>query len=334
MNAVSTASALTGRRKAAIFMLMLPSDVAAQVLKYLNEDDVAPLLAEMMAVGNAPNAERESVLKEFGRSTVFGGSGGMSYYRELLQGAVGPQRAEDMLAQLMPKQSAMFDRMRRARPEQIAAVLADEHPQAAALALSYLPSDVAGRALQNMPASVKADLAHRIARAQPVSPELLRRVEHSLEKKIVVVMPLTAEPTGGVKALVDIITRVDRDSERAILGELEKRDPSLVDEVKALLFVFDDLLMLSDATLQRVLRDVEHKVVATALKGAQDDVREKMLRNLSQRAQEVVKEEMELMGATRVRDVENARRAIVAVVRALEESGEITVVRGEEELVV
>jgi len=327
-------SALTGKRKAAIFMLMLPSDVASQVLKYLSEDDVAPLLAEMMAVGTAPAHEREAVLKEFGRTTVFGGSGGMSYYRELLQGAMGSQRAEDLLAQLMPKQSALFDRMRRARPEQIAAVLKDEHPQAAALALSYLPSDVAGKALQHMPADVKADLAHRIARAQPVSPELMRRVEHSLEKKIVVVLPLTTEPTGGVKALVDIIARVDRDSERAILGELEKTDPKLVEEVKALLFVFDDLLMLSDATLQRVLRDVEHKVVATALKGAAEDVRDKIFKNLSQRAQEVVKEEMELMGATRMRDVENARRAIVAVVRALEEAGEITVVRGEEEMVV
>jgi len=327
-------SALTGKRKAAIFMLMLPSDVASQVLKYLSEDDVAPLLAEMMAVGTAPAHEREAVLKEFGRTTVFGGSGGMSYYRELLQGAMGSQRAEDLLAQLMPKQSALFDRMRRARPEQIAAVLKDEHPQAAALALSYLPSDVAGKALQHMPADVKADLAHRIARAQPVSPELMRRVEHSLEKKIIVVLPLTAEPTGGVKALVDIISRVDRDSERAILGELEKTDPKLVEEVKALLFVFDDLLMLSDATLQRVLRDVEHKVVATALKGAAEDVRDKIFKNLSQRAQEVVKEEMELMGATRMRDVENARRAIVAVVRALEEAGEITVVRGEEEMVV
>ena len=325
---------VTGKRKAAIFMLMLPSDVAAQVLKYLNEDDVAPLLAEMMAAGSAPAGEREAVLKEFGRSTVFGGSGGMSYYRELLQGALGPQRAEDMLAQLMPKQSMVFDRMRRARPEQIAAVLKGEHPQAAALALSYLPSDVAGRALQHMPADVKADLAHRIARAQPVSPELVRRVEHALEKKIVVVMPLTAEPTGGVKALVDIIARVDRESERAILGDLEKRDPKLVEEVKALLFTFDDLLMLSDVTLQRVLRDVEHKAVATALKGAAEDVREKVLRNLSQRAQEAVKEEMDLMGATRMRDVENARRAIVAVVRALEEAGEITIVRGEEELVV
>jgi len=326
-------SVTSGKRKAAIFMLTLPSDIASQVLKYVSEDDVAPLLAEMMAVGTAPAQERAAVLKEFGRATISGGSGGMAYYREMLLGAMEPQRAEALLQRLMPRQSTLFDRMRRARPEQIAAVLKGEHPQAAALALSYLPSDVAGKALQLMPADVKADLAHRIARAQPVSPELVRRVEHALEKKIVVVQPLTAEPTGGVKALVDIIARVDRESERAILGELEKTDPKLVEEVKALLFTFDDLLMLSDVTLQRVLRDVEHKAVATALKGAAEDVRDKIFKNLSQRAQEVVKEEMELMGATRMRDVENARRAIVAVVRALEEAGEITIVRDEEELV-
>ncbi len=275
------------------------------------------------------------MLKEFGRSTVFGGSGGMSYYRELLQGAVGPQRAEDMLA------AADAEAERDVRPDAAGAARADRRGAAGRASAgrgagAVLPAAATSpaKALQPCPSEVKADLAHRIARAQPVSPELLRRVEHSLEKKIVVVSPLTSEPTGGVKALVDIITRVDRDSERAILGELEKRDPKLVEEVKALLFVFDDLLMLSDVTIQRVLRDVEHKVVATALKGATDDVRDKILQNLSQRAQEVVKEEMELMGATRVRDVENARRSIVAVVRALEDAGEITVVRDEEEMVV
>jgi len=326
-------SVTSGKRKAAILMLMLPSDIASQVLKFLAQDDVVPLLAEMMTIGSAPVQERTAVLKEFIQATISGDGSGISYYRDLLQGAMDPQRAEDLLQRLMPKQNVLFDRMRRARPEQIAAVLQDEHPQAAALALSYLPSDVAGRVLQVMPESVKADLAHRIARAQPVSPELLRRVEHSLEKKIIVMSPAASEPAGGVKALVDIITRVDRESERVILGALEKTDPKLVEEVKALLFTFDDLLMLSDVTLQRVLRDVEHKAVATALKGAAEDVRDKIFRNLSQRAQEVVKEEMELMGATRMRDVENARRSIVSIVRTLEEAGEITVVRGEEELV-
>jgi flagellar motor switch protein FliG len=333
MAGVSGNGSANGKRKAAIFMLTLPSDVAAQVLKFLGEDDVAPLLTEMMAVGSAPREERKHVLEEFGHATMLGGNGGMAYYRELLQGALGSQRADDMLEQLKPRKNALFDRMRRARPEQIAAVLQDEHPQAAAIVLSYLPSDVAGKALQFMPEPVKADLAQRIARAQPVNPELLSRLDHALEKRIVVMSPVASEATGGVKTLADIITRVDRDSERAILGELEKSDPKLVEEVKALLFSFDDLLTLSDITLQRVLRDVEHKVVATALKGAPEDVREKVLRNLSQRAQEAVKEEMDLMGATRLRDVENARRAIVTVVRALEETGEITIVRGEEEMV-
>jgi len=326
---------LPGKRKAAIFMLSLPSDVAAQVLKFLGEDEVGPLMSEMMAIGSeAAFQDREKVLQEFGRSTVFGGTGGMTYYRELLTGALGQQRADDLMEELMPKRSMPFDRMRRARPEQIAAVLADEHLQAAAIALAHLRSDVAAKVLQLIPSEHKAELAQRIARTQPVSPELLRRVEHSLEKKLVVVSPQASEPTGGVKALVEIIMRVDRDSERAILGELEKKDPKLVEEVKALLFVFDDLLMLSDVTIQRVLRDVEHKIVATALKGATDDIRDKVMKNLSQRAQEVVKEEMELMGATRVRDVENARRSIVAIVRQLEDAGEITVVREEEEMVV
>jgi len=329
-------SGLSGKRKAALFVLSLPSDVAASVLKYLGEDEVGPLMAEMLVAGEAVAAEREVVLQEFGRSTVAGGGVGVSYIKELLEGALGVQRADGLMERLMgPQRTTPFDRLRRARPEQIAAILQDEHPQVAALALSYLRSEQAAKVLQLMPETVKADLAHRIARGQPVAPELVRRVEHSLERKLVVVSPQTSlEPTGGVRALVDIITRVDRDSERAILSELGKRDERLAEEVKALLFVFEDLLMLSDIGLQRVLRDADHKVVATALKGAQEDVRDKVFRNLSQRATEIVKEEIELMGPVRLRDVEDARRAIVGVVRQLEEAGEITVVREEEQLVV
>jgi flagellar motor switch protein FliG len=278
------------------------------------------------------------VLEEFGREATGGaGIAGMAFVREVLEKALGGPRARELLDQIAaPERARLFERLRQAPPAQIAALLRDEHPQVAALALAHLRPDQAAAALRAMPDAAKAELARRIARAQPVSPELLRRVEHALERRLLVFAPQAQPegPAGGVRALVDIITRVDRDTERAILGQLEQRDPKLAEEVKALLFVFEDLLILDDLTLQRVLREVEHKTIALALKGASQDVRDKVLRNLSQRAVEVVKEEMDMMGPVRLRDVEEARRSIVGVVRRLEEAGEITIVREEEQVVV
>lgn len=329
-------STLRGRAKAAILMLTLAGDVASQIIRFLGEDEVTALTAEMASVGTVSPQQREAVLDEFGRLALHGAGGaGLAYVRDLLERALGAQRARDMMDRLVePQRATPFERMRRAPADHVAALLQDEHPQVAAIALTHLRSEHAAQVLRYLPDDRKADVARRIAQAQPVNPELMRRVEHALERRLTVVVPTGADgATGGVRTLVDIITRLDRDTERAVLSQIEQSDPGLAEEVKALLFVFDDLLMLGDATLQRVLRDVEHKVIATALKGASDDLREKVWKNLSTRAVEVVKEEMELMGAVRVRDVEDARRTIVGTVRRLEEAGEITVMREEEQLV-
>jgi flagellar motor switch protein FliG len=326
---------MRGSAKAAILMLTLSGDVASQIIRFLGEDEVAAITAEMAMIGTVPSQQREAVLDEFTRAALHGaGGGGLGYVRELLERALGAQRARDMMERLAePQRAAPFERMRRAPADQIAALLQDEHPQVAAVALTRLRSDQAAQVLRYLPDDRKADVARRIARAQPVDPELMRRVEHALERRLTVVPAGSDAAAGGVRVLVDIITRVDRETERAVLAQIEQADPALAEEVKGLLFVFEDLMMLGDSALQRVLRDVEHKVVATALKGASDDLREMILKNLSTRAVEIVKEEMDLMGAVRVRDVEDARRIIVGTVRQLEEAGEITVMRGEEQLV-
>lgn len=335
---METEPKLSGRTKAAIFLRALGAEVAAQVLRYLDDDEVAAVTAEIASLGAVPADAVHAVLEEIGRM-VTGGAGiaGLSYVRELLERAVGGPRARELMERIaQPFRSHLFERLRQAPPIQVAALLRDEHPQVAALALAHLRPDQAAAVLRAMPDPLRADLARRIARTQSVSPELLRRVEHALERRLAVFAPQAqaAGPPGGVRALVDIITRVDRDTEHAVLGQIEQTDPKLAEEVKALLFVFEDLLVLDDITLQRVLRDTEHKTIAMALKGASQDVRDKVMRNMSARVVEVVKEEMDMMGPVRLRDVEEARRSIVAVVRRLEEAGEITVLREEEQVVV
>lgn len=217
----------------------------------------------------------------------------------------------------------------------MASLLLDEHPQVAAVAIAHLRPDQGAAVLKQMPGEVAADIAQRIARARHVSPELLRRIEHSLERRLLLVAPSSAggRSAAGVKVVADLIARVDRETEKDVLGRLESLDPQLAEEVMGLLFTFEDLATLDEASLQRVLREVDQKVLAVALKGAPQEIREKVFANVSTRVAEVVKEQMEVMGPVRLREVEEARRTIVAAVRALEESGEIVITR-EEELVV
>jgi flagellar motor switch protein FliG len=329
---------LHGANKAAVLLLSLPPEVSSQIIRFLGEDDVALLGQAMAAVGPVAQEAQETVLDEFARQTASGGAG-YGQVRELLERALGTQRARDLMDRVVqPNRVTPFDRMRQAPAEQVAALLQEEHPQVAAIALTHLRSEQAAQVLQHLPNDRKADVARRIAQSQPVSPEILRRVEHALERRLMVVIPhreVNEGAASGMRTLADIIARTDRETERAVLGSLQEADPALAEEIKGLLFVFDDLMALSDVTLQRVLRDVDHKVLATALKGTTEDLREKIFKNLSTRAQEVVKEEMDLMGPVPVRDVEDARRTVVGSVRPLEDSGEITISReGEEQLVV
>ncbi|MHB8733312.1 MAG: flagellar motor switch protein FliG [bacterium] len=329
---------LHGPTKAAVLLLSLPTEISSQIIRFLGEDDVALLGQAMAAVGPVPPEAAETVLDEFAAQTS-GGGAGYGQVRELLERALGQQRARDLMDRVVqPNRVTPFDRMRQAPAEQVAALLQEEHPQVAAIALAHLRSEQAAQVLQHLPNDRKADVARRIAQAQPVSPEILRRVEHALERRLMVVVPHRETTDGaatGMRTLADIIARTDRETERAVLGSLQEADPQLAEEIKGLLFVFDDLMAMKDVTLQRVLRDVDQKVLATALKGTTEDLRERIFRNLSSGAQEVVKEEMDLMGPVPVRDVEDARRTVVSAVRQLEEAGEITISReGEEQLVV
>lgn len=330
-------SEFSGWQKAAILLMVTGPEVATQVIRYLGEDEIARITQEMATLGTPPTEAREQVVAEFERLAHGGASAtGMAFVRQLLERALGPQRARELIDRVVePAHAVPFEALRKAPAAQVASLLLDEHPQVAAVALAHLRPEQGAAILKQMPGDVAADLAQRIARARHVSPELMRRIEHSLERRLLLVAPSApgARPAGGVKVVADLIARVDRETEKDVLGRLEALDPQLAEEVKSLLFTFEDLATLDEASLQRVLREVDQKVLATALKGAPQEIREKVFANVSTRVAEVVKEQMEVMGPVRLREVEEARRAIVAAVRALEESGEIVITR-EEEMVV
>lgn len=262
--------------------------------------------------------------------------GGVDYAKQLLESALGPERAQDILRRITASlQVRPFDFIRQTDPQQILAFVQNEHPQTIALIVSYMEPKQAAQVMGGLPPKLQAEVAKRIATMERVTPDVLREVERVLERKVSTILSQDFTIAGGIDALVAIVNNADRATERNIMERLEEEDPELAEEVKKRLFVFEDILGMDDRSLQRVLRDVDMKDVALALKGASEALREKFFKNMSKRAAEMLKEDMEYMGPVRVRDVEEAQQKIVNVIRALEDAGEIVIARGgEEELIV
>ncbi len=330
---------LRGREKAAILLIALGPELAAQVYKYLDETEIETLTLEIANMRKVTPEEREKVLKEAQELLMaqeFIAQGGVDYAKKLLEEALGPEKAQELLAKLTASlQVRPFDFMRRTDAQQILSFIQGEHPQTIALILSYLPPDQAAQVISGLPPAMQADVAKRIATMDRITPEVLREVERVLERKLSTVLAQDFTMAGGIDALVEIINRVDRGTERNILETLEEQDPELAEEIKKRLFVFEDIIALDDRSLQRILREVEMKDLALALKGASEELKEKFFRNMSKRAAQMLKEDMEYMGPVRVRDVEEAQQRIVNIVRQLEEAGEIVIARGGgEELIV
>jgi flagellar motor switch protein FliG len=224
-----------------------------------------------------------------------------------------------------------FEFLKKADPAQVYSFIQDEHPQTIALILSYMPVNSAAQVLTKLPGELRAEVAGRIAQMDQTPPEVIRRVEQVLEKKLSSVLSQEMTQAGGPKALVDLLNRVDRSTERLIIDTLSESNPELAEQVKNLMFVFEDIVQLDDRAIQAVLKEVDMKELATALKGVNADVGQKIFKNMSERAVGMLKEDMEFMGPVRLRVVEEAQQKIVSVIRRLEEAGEITVGRGGEE---
>ena len=323
---------LTGRRKAAILLVILGPDKAAQVLKHLDDETVEQLTIEIANVGSISDEERRTVLQEFQnimRAKEMIAKGGLEYAKEVLERAFGPEKAAKIIERLISSlQVRPFDFIKTADPVQIVNFLQNEHPQTVALVLSYLEPDLAAQVLGSLPEDLQVEVLKRIALLERTSPDIVREIERNLEKKLSGFVGQSFSKIGGIDTAAEIMNNVDRTTERSIMEKLAADNPELAEEIRRRMFVFEDILKLDDRSVQLVLREVDTKDLAVALKGASDELKEKIFRNMSKRAAQLLKDEMEYMGPVRVKDVEEAQQKIISVIRRLEEAGEIVIARG------
>ncbi|MEK0316043.1 flagellar motor switch protein FliG [Cohnella sp. 56] len=330
--AKGTQMQLSGRQKAAILLITLGPEVSAQVFKHLREDEIEQLTLEIANVRKVDHTEKESILSEFHQICVaqeYLTQGGITYAKEILEKALGSQKANDILNRLTATlQVRPFDFARKAEPTQILNFIQNENSQTIALVLSYLQPEQSSAVLSSLPTEKQADVARRIALMDSTSPDVIAQVERVLEQKLSSTVTQDYTNAGGIESIVQILNGVDRGTERTILDSLEIQDPELAEEIKKRMFVFEDIVNLDNRSIQRIIRDVESADLQLALKVASEEVRDAIFRNMSKRMAETFREEMEYMGPVRLRDVEEAQTRIVATIRRLEESGEIIIARG------
>ena len=329
----------TGRQKAAIFLVTIGSEISAEIFKYLREDEIETLTFEIARLETIDSEQKDAILQEFQElmmANQFISTGGIDYARELLEKSLGSQKAIDIINRLTSSlQVRPFDFIRRTDPAHLLNFIQQEHPQTIALILAYLEPNKASIILQNLPHEVQSDVARRIATMDRTSPEVLREVERVLEKKLSSLSSEDYTAAGGVESIVEILNLVDRASEKQIIEALEDEDPELAEEIKKRMFLFEDIVMLDDRAVQKVMREVDSQELAKALKSVDSEVQDKIFKNMSKRAASILKEDMEYMGPVRLKDVEEAQQKIVSIIRHLEDTGEIVVARaGEDELVV
>ena len=329
----------TGRQKAAIFRVTIGSEISAEIFKYLREDEIETLTFEIARLETIDAEQKETILQEFQELMIanqFISTGGIDFARELLEKSLGSQKAIDIINRLTSSlQVRPFDFIRRTDPTHLLNFIQQEHPQTIALILAFLEPAKASIILQNLPNEAQSDVARRIATMDRTSPEVLREVERVLEKKLSTLSSEDYSAAGGVESIVEILNLVDRASEKQIIEQLEDEDPELAEEIKKRMFVFEDIVMLDDRSIQKVMREVDSQELAKALKSVDTEVQDKIFRNMSKRASGMLKEDMEYMGPVRLKDVEEAQQKIVSIIRHLEDTGEIVIARaGEDELVV
>ncbi len=329
----------SGTQKAAILLMQVGKDRAANVLRTLRESEVAEIMAEVARLHHLENDEIEEVLAEF-RDTYSArahiAQGGYQMARELLEASLGPDKADEILGNLgVTLVAAPFEFLRRADSRQVLSYIQDEHPQTIALVLAHMAPTAAAVIVSALPDETQRDVAERIAKMDRTSPDVIEHVEAILERKLsTVIQQADFSTAGGLQSLVDILNNSDRTTERLILDGLDESDPQLADDVRSRMFVFEDIVGLDDRSVQLVLRSVDTKQLSVALKGVDQNVRDKILRNMSERAAANLADEIKLLGPVKLKTVEEAQASVVRVIRTLEESGDIVMSRGSDELVV
>lgn len=335
---MNTVDRMTGAQKVAILLMAMGTERASKVLKTMREAEVTEIMSEVARMSDVDERVVEEVLNEFAitaSARQHFAVGGVDVALELLQASVGDRKAEEIFAQLsMTLVSAPFEFLRRADPRLVLGFIRDEHPQTIALVLAYMSSEGAALVLGGLPEELQRDVAVRVATMDRTSPDIIATVEASLERRLSSVLQQgDLSSVGGVQTLVDLLNRSDRATERLIFEGLENHDEELADEVRSLMFVFEDIVTLDDRSIQQVLRQVDSKDLALALKGVREEVKAKIMDNISSRAAENLLEEIEMLGPVRLKAVEEAQGAVVRVIRALEEAGQIVLSRSGEEMI-
>jgi flagellar motor switch protein FliG len=347
-NAVSTAAkkpvlshSLTGPQKAALVIVTMGREAAAEVFRNMRQEDIEALTSQVARLGDIESEMRDAILGEFDEMMMANSyltEGGLEVARDILFQALGQDRAMEVLERIQQSEASAgaFQKLTNVDGQQLVNLIQGEHPQTISLILGQLKAKQAASVLVALPAEVQPDVISRMATMGQSSPEMVAEIEGVLKQHISTMTRTTSTQGGGVNVVAEILNLVDRSTEKNILGVMERENPDLAIQIKNLMFVFEDILHLGDREIQRVLKDVDSRDLAVALKLASEDVKNKIFSNLSQRAAEMLKDELDFLGPVRLKNVEDAQRRVVEIVRKLDEGGEIHISRGGagEELIV
>lgn len=339
MSTAAKGDKLTGVQKAAILFITLGSEVSSNIIKKLPEQDIQKISFEIANTVRIKPTLKDTVLEEFvnlNKAKEYILEGGVEYAKVLLSKALGVQRAIEIMDQVgeITQQYRPFAVARKADPQQLLSLIMNEHPQTVSLILCHIQSDKAGQILSGLPIEMQSDVARRIASMKSTSPAIVHEVEKVLEKKLSSIIRPDFAAIGGISSLVQILNQVDRGTEKNIIEQLGKEEPELAEKVRSSMFVFEDIIGLDNASIQRIIREVDNKDLALALKGSSEEVGDAVYRNMSKRASATLQEDIEYLGPVRLVDVEKAQQSIVNIIRRLDEAGEIIIARGGEDAII
>lgn len=329
---MTTRKKITPPQKAAAIVVALGSETSAQVYKHLREDEIEQLSLEVSKLERLSPEEMKEITDDFYGLCVTQKvitEGGVDYAKDILEKAFGQQQATSFMERVTKSlRTKAFEFVRKADYKNLLNIVQNEHPQTLALILSYARADQAAQIISELPKEKRIDVVERIAKLDRASPEIIRVVERTLEKKFASIVSIDLMELGGVNYVADVMNHADRATEKFVFDELKNKDPKLADEIRKLMFVFEDIVYLDDMSIQRFIREVDSKDLAVALKASNEDVAEVMFKNMSQRMQETIRTDIEYLHNVRMRDVEEAQQRIVATIRQLEEEGEVVISKG------
>ncbi len=326
----SETESLPSLRKAAMLLIVLGEETAADLLQYYSEDEVQKVSREVAKITAISSEQAEVVLNEFHHLTTAGeyvARGGIDFAKKLLMRAFSPETAKrllDRLAKALGTEAASFDALQKADPQQLAKFIHNEHPQTIALVLSHLTPSQAAALLTSLPAGLRADVAQRMASLDQISPDIIHKIAGVIGQKLKALGEFSRESYGGVRAVAEMLNRLDSASSREILDHIQAQDANLCETIRHLMFVFEDLLLIDPLGLKEVLGRVDRKVLTVALKGTSEQLKTQVLGSMSQRGAEMLKEDMEALGPIKIKEVEAAQQQIIAIVRQLESEGTIS----------